>query len=130
MSSFEERMKEYKTRIPEEYHEAFEEVVSRGMSPQGAAACIYYIDSDMTQEEVSEKMGVSTVTIKRNIDVMRFALGEDLSITRVTVAEIIDRIAQLLDWEEGKEYSHNGSQSTFMADGYRKIYEKLKECED
>jgi len=124
MANFKERMEEYKERLPEQFHDTFEEMVGNGVSPQGAASGIYYETSDLTQQEVADKTGISIGTVRKNARLARYALGQSVHRGK-NMSDFLKGIADILDWDEGDEYNLN--QANIKRDGMRELYQVLSD---
>lgn len=128
---------EEKAQIPEDYHDAFDQLVGNGCSPSGVTAAVEYVRTDKTQKECSSEFGVSEVTIRKLYpSVLALAPQEDTTPSSRWVGmrseEFADAVARALDWEEGVEYavqepSHGNKpgQPRLYKAGWRDLYRRF-----
>lgn len=132
---------EEKEQIPEDYHDVFDQLVGKGCSPSGVIAAIEYVDTPKSQKVVSDEFDTSTVTI-RNLYPAILAIGpkEDVHTSKgsggMNAAEMADKIAQALEWEEDTHYSvteptygRRHGQPRLLKPGWTDLYDRVLEGE-
>lgn len=118
--SYIERMEEYKERIDEEYHEVFETLVGAGSNPKTVGAAIQYVTTADTQAECADDWECTAVAVRQNYPGVLALLDQDSVVggrTRSgseTAEDVVAEIVELLDWEEGREYSVSESSGSVL----------------
>lgn len=131
-----------RSELPEEWHDAFDQLVGQGNSPSGVLAAIEYIRTDRTQKEVANEYNVTKVTI-RNLQEAALALGPQDAIRSRgnanqsrSAIDFCTHIADWLDWEEGVEYSvtdptyGDTGQPRLLKPGWKSLYQHIAEGDD
>lgn len=66
------------SKIPEETHDAFKEMLNRGRSPKSTAAAITWLTTDKVQVECAEEFGCSVVSLRHCSKPLKELLDKDL----------------------------------------------------
>ena len=135
--SYAATMEKYKKQVPDEAEDILEELVGQGKSPSTVAAAIEYVTTDKTQRQVMEEYGVSHPAIRNTYELVAYALDIDLNEIgyrgKETMADVVRDIADMMDWEEGTQYSINskrygsGKSGNIQKQGAIELRDKLKE---
>ena len=108
VQTYQERMDEYRSQIPEDYHEIFTQLVGAGGNPKVLCGAIEYVTTEQTQEECASEWECSQVAIRNNYPAIVAMSDRDNitpSNTPETAADLVREIGAELDWVEGEEYS-------------------------
>ena len=127
-----------KAEIPEEYHDAFDQLVGRGSSPSGVIAAIQYIETPHTQDRIADEYDASTTTI-RNLYPAVLALMPEKELTvdnsssktGISKIAVAEKVADALGWDEDvhwkrrKQSGNQVDQPLLRKAGWEWLYRKV-----